>query len=68
MEERETLEAKQKHAERQAKRFDRRAKYSLDEDNKRIAQARADEWHDRVDKLEKINNIFDEDVAKSEKR
>lgn len=52
------LEEKQQYAERQAQRFDRRAKYSLDEDNKRIAQKRADEWHDRADKLEK--NISNE--------
>lgn len=62
------LEEQQKHAERQAKRFDRRAKYSLDEDNKRIAQARANEWHDRADRLEEkvkeAENISSEDVAK----
>lgn len=52
------LEVQQQHAEKQAERFDRRAKYSLDEDNKRIAQKRADEWHDRADKLEK--NISNE--------
>lgn len=52
------LEEKQQYAERQAQRFDRRAKYSLDEDNKRIAQKRADEWHDRADRLEK--NISNE--------
>lgn len=61
------LEEQQKHAERQAKRFDRKAKYSLDEDNKRIAQARADEWHDRADRIEKISNTFDENIANSEK-
>lgn len=52
------LEEKQQYAERQAQRFDRRAKYSLDEDNQRFAKARADEWHDRADKLEK--NISNE--------
>ncbi len=52
------LEVQQHHAEKQAERFDRRAKYSLDEDNKRIAQKRADEWHDRADRLEK--NISNE--------
>lgn len=52
------LEEKQQYAERQAQRFDRRAKYSLDEDNKKFAKARADEWHDRADKLEK--NISNE--------
>lgn len=37
------LEVQQQHAEKQAERFDRRAKYSLDEDNQKFAQARADE-------------------------
>ena len=56
MDRRERLEEKQQYAERQAQRFDRRAEYSLDEDNKRIAQTRADEWHDRADRLEeKVN-------------
>ena len=52
------LEVQQQHAEKQAERFDRRAKYSLDEDNQRFAKARADEWHDRADRLEK--NISNE--------
>lgn len=63
------LEVQQQHAEKQAERFDRRAKYSLDEDNKRIAQTRANEWHDRADKLaEKVKNAesnSSENVAKS---
>ena len=49
------LEVQQQHAEKQAERFDRRAKYSLDEDNKKFAKARADEWHDRADRLEEQN-------------
>lgn len=65
------LEVQQQHAEKQAERFDRRAKYSLDEDNKKFAQARADEWHDRADKLaEKVKNaedILPKAVAKSQK-
>lgn len=60
------IEEKQQYAERQAKRFDRRAKYSLDEDNKRIAQARADEWHYKADMLEekvkKADDISSETV------
>lgn len=66
------IEEKQQYAQRQAERFDRRAEYSLDEDNKRIAQTRADEWHDRADMLEEkakkagsVNKISDEAVAKS---
>lgn len=68
------IEEKQQYAQRQAERFDRRAEYSLDEDNKRIAQTRADEWHDRADMLEEkakkagnVNKITDESVAKSGK-
>ena len=66
------IEEKQQYAQRQAERFDRRAEYSLDEDNKRIAQTRADEWHDRANTLEEkakkagnVNKISDEAVAKS---
>lgn len=69
MDRRERLEEKQQYAERQVQRFDRRAEYSLDEDNKRIAQTRADEWHDRADRLEeKVNKAesnSSENVAKS---
>lgn len=65
------IEEKQQYAQRQAERFDRRAEYSLDEDNKRIAQTRADEWHDRADRLEeKVNKAesnSSESVAKSGK-
>lgn len=71
MDRRERLEEKQQYAQRQAERFDRRAEYSLDEDNKRIAQTRADEWHDRADRLEeKVNKAesnSSENVAKSGK-
>lgn len=72
MDRRERFEEKQQYAQRQAERFDRRAEYSLDEDNKRIAQTRADEWHDRADMLEEkakkagnVNKITAESVAKS---
>lgn len=64
MERREQLETKQQYAERQAKRFDRRGKYSLDDDNKRIAKARADEWYDRSDKLRNALNIFESESNK----
>lgn len=58
------LEVQQQHAEKQAERFDRRAKYSLDEDNKKFAQARADEWHDRADKLAEKTRDFTIDDSK----
>lgn len=76
------IEEKQQYAQRQAERFDRRAEYSLDEDNKRIAQTRADEWHDRANTLEEkakqfslnINEqkyyrpVFEEDISKTFER
>jgi hypothetical protein len=52
------IEEKQQYAQRQAERFDRRAEYSLDKDNKRIVQTRADEWHDRANTLEEKAKRF----------
>lgn len=82
MDRRERLEEKQQYAQRQAERFDRLAEYSLDEDNKRIAQTRADEWHDRADMLEEkakqfslktdeqkyYRPVFKEDISKTFER
>lgn len=76
------IEERQQYAQRQAERFDRRAEYSLDEDNKRIAQTRADEWHDRANTLEEktkqfsLNTneqkyyrpVFEEDISKTFER
>ena len=76
------IEEKQQYAQRQAERFDRRAEYSLDQDNKRIAQTRADEWHDRANTLEEktkqfsLNTneqkyyrpVFEEDISKTFER
>ena len=76
------IEEKQQYAQRQAERFARRAEYSLDEDNKRIAQTRADEWHDRANTLEEktkqfsLNTneqkyyrpVFEEDISKTFER
>lgn len=53
------LEEQQQYAQRQAERFDRRAKYSLDEDNQKFAQARADEWHDKAKKAKKKSKKID---------
>lgn len=82
MDRRERLEEKQQYAQRKAQRFDRRAEYSLDDDNKRIAQKRADEWHDRADMLEEkakqfslktdeqkyYRPVFKEDISKTFER
>lgn len=76
------IEEKQQYAQRQAERFDRRAEYSLDGDNKRIAQTRADEWHDRASTLEEkakrfslktdeqkyYRPVFKEDISKTFER
>lgn len=76
------IEERQQYAQRQAERFDRRAEYSLDDDNKRIAQTRADEWHDRADMLEEkakqfslktdeqkyYRPVFKEDISKTFER
>lgn len=76
------IEERQQYAQRQAERFDRRAEYSLDKDNKRIAQTRADEWHDRADMLEEkvkqfslktdeqkyYRPVFEEDISKTFER
>lgn len=67
---------------KKAERFDRRAEYSLDGDNKRIAQTRADEWYDRANTLEEktkqfsLNTneqkyyrpVFEEDISKTFER
>ncbi len=76
------IEEKQQYAQRQAERFDRRAEYSLDKDNKRIVQTRADEWHDRANTLEEkakrfslktdeqkyYRPVFKEDISKTFER
>lgn len=76
------IEEKQQYAQRQAERFDRRTEYSLDKDNKRIAQTRADEWHDRANTLEEkakrfslktdeqkyYRPVFKEDISKTFER
>lgn len=50
-------EQRAQYAERQEERYARLAKYSLDKDNKRIAQARADEWHDRAESLNEASTL-----------
>lgn len=76
------IEEKQQYVQRQAERFDRRAEYSLDKDNKRIVQTRADEWHDRANILEEkakqfslktdeqkyYRPVFKEDISKTFER
>ncbi|MCD8026661.1 MAG: hypothetical protein LUF33_06980 [Clostridiales bacterium] len=59
MSEREELEAEQNYAARQVRRFERREKYSLDPDNRRIAGARKKQWENKSEKLQKELNDFD---------
>ncbi len=50
IEEQSSLESKQQYAERQADSFDRLAKYSLDDENRRIYSERAKEWNLKASK------------------
>jgi hypothetical protein len=66
MEERETLETRQQNAERQEKRFNRLAEYSLDKDNKQKYQHRADDWHTSNEEYkEKLDEIIENSVENS---
>ncbi len=57
MKENEALEQQKFHAENQAKKCDRISKYSLDKDNKRIYQSRAEKWQEKADEIrEKLDN------------
>lgn len=51
MKDNEVLEQQKANAENQAKKCDRIAKYSLDEDNKRIYQSRAEKWQEKADEI-----------------
>ncbi len=43
-------EAKQQYAERQAEKFERLAKHSLDEENQRVYTERSNRWKNQIDK------------------
>ena len=64
-------EQKQRHAERQADKYERLEKYSLDEGNKRIYELRAIEWRKSVEKelskkkYENENTVIDSKVVYS---
>ncbi|MDO5403661.1 MAG: minor capsid protein, partial [Eubacteriales bacterium] len=52
-------EQKQQYAKRQAEKFDRLAKYSLDEENKKVYKERANEWNEKIkEKKIKIPNLI----------
>lgn len=48
---------KQKYAQRQAKRFDRLEKYSLDDDNKKMYAARKEQWKKQVDSKQEYKPV-----------
>lgn len=62
MKENEALEQQKANAENQAEKCNRIAKYSLDKDNKRIYQSRAEKWQEKADK---ISGKVDNSVANS---
>lgn len=64
MKENEALEQQKNHAENQAEKCGRIAKYSLDDDNKRIYKNRAENWNEKSDI---IGEKLDKPVAKSSK-
>lgn len=50
-------EQKQKYAQRQAERFDRLEKYSLDDDNKKMYAARREQWEKQVDSKQEYKPV-----------
>ena len=58
LERQEQAEEYQKYAQRQSRRFARLADYSLDEENRRRAQGRADEWEKRVENSTESGTII----------
>lgn len=48
---------KQKYAQRQAERFDRLEKYSLDDDNKKMYAARKKQWEKQVDSKQEYKPV-----------
>ncbi len=63
MKENEVLEQQKNNAENQAEKCNRISKYSLDSDNKRIYQNRAEVWQGKVEKtVEKLNKTVENSV------
>ena len=52
-------EQKQNYCERQEKRYDRISKYSLDEENQRIYDARAKAFGDKAEEFKKLSDSID---------
>ena len=50
-------EQKQKYTQRQAERFDRLEKYSLDDDNKKMYAARKEQWEKQVDSKQEYKPV-----------
>ena len=56
-------EQKRQHAERQAKKYDRLSAYSLDADNRRRYEARAEEWDNLAESGKKIHKYSETIIA-----
>ncbi len=73
MKENEAIEQQKSQAENQAEKCDRIAKYSLDKDNKRIYQSRAEKWQEKADEICKkldnsVANSGESGIIKSEEK
>lgn len=56
-------EARENYVERQAEKYERLAKHSLDPDNKRMYAARAKGWKEEVRKIKEYDSIQDAEAA-----
>lgn len=58
---------KQNYAQNEAERMERMSKFSLDKDNKRAYGARAEQWRERAEELEKtVENSSESGIIKNE--
>lgn len=57
---------KQNYAQNEAERMERMSKFSLDKDNKRAYSARAEQWREKAEELEKtVENSSESDIIKN---
>ena len=62
----EQRQQRQQHAQRQAERYDRLARYSLDEENRERYRAREQIWSEQLDKLSFAENVSDGEAKRVE--
>jgi predicted transcriptional regulator YdeE len=67
MQQQESLEQKKSYADNQAKKCDRIAKYSLDEDNQKAYRHRAEQWEEKSEIIEEKLNKTVANSAESDK-